>query len=239
MGPLAWIKEDIGNVFEKDPAARNIFEVMLFYPGLHAVWIHRVSHFFWLRGLYFIARLISHTARFITGIEIHPGASIGRKFFIDHGMGVVIGETSEIGDNVLIYQGVVLGGISLEKKKRHPTIGANVVIGAGATVLGPIMIGEGARIAAGSVVVHEVPPNTTVVGIPGKAVRGVTEQKLGHDNLPDPIERVIHAFYDEQKEMIDRLQKLENFHGIYHEDTPIDKKAEKVIRGYFADGGGI
>ncbi|MEE8618815.1 MAG: serine O-acetyltransferase, partial [Dehalococcoidales bacterium] len=152
------IKEDIRTVSTKDPAARNWVEIICCYPGLHALWFHRGAHFLWSYRLRLLGRLLSHLSRFLTGIEIHPGARIGRRFFIDHGMGVVIGETTEIGDNVLLYQGVVLGGTTHEKLKRHPTLGNNVVVGAGATLLGAITIGDGARVGAGSVVVNSVPP---------------------------------------------------------------------------------
>ena len=181
------IIEDIRTVFKEDPAARSVLEVLLCYPGLHAVWLHRVAHVLWGFGLYFIARFISHIARAMTGIEIHPGAAIGRRFFIDHGMGVVIGETAEIGDDVLMYQGVVLGGASLEKKKRHPTIGNGVVIGSGAIILGAIKIGDHSRIGAGSVVLKEVPPDTTVFGVPAKSKAGGIGEtsQLDHNKLFD------------------------------------------------------
>jgi serine O-acetyltransferase len=165
------LREDIQNVFAKDPAAKNTLEIILCYPGLHAIWLHRIAHFFYKNKLNTLARFISHINRFITGIEIHPGAKIGRRFFVDHGMGVVIGETAEIGDDVLLYQGVVLGGKSLEKKKRHPTLGNNVTIGAGAIVLGALNIGDNAKIGAGTVVVKDVPPNATVMGLPGKIIK--------------------------------------------------------------------
>lgn len=178
--------EDIRTVFKKDPAARGFWEVLLCYPGLHAVWLHRPAHWLWRKELYFPARLLSHIARFLTGVEIHPGAVIGRRFFIDHGMGVVIGETAEIGDDVLIYQGVVLGGVSLEHKKRHPTLGNGVVIGAGAAVLGAIKVGDRSRIGAGSVVLQEVPPDTTVFGVPAHAATGgASGSQLDHNKLPD------------------------------------------------------
>jgi serine O-acetyltransferase len=162
------IGEDIKTVFAKDPAAKTVWEVVTCYPGLHAIWLHRISHFFWMHKLFFTARLTSHIARFLTGVEIHPGANIGRRLFIDHGMGVVIGETAEVGDDVLMYMGTVLGGTSLEKRKRHPTIEDNVVIGSGAIVLGPVTVGKGAKIGAGSVVVRSVPAGATVVGVPGR-----------------------------------------------------------------------
>ncbi len=187
------IKEDIRTVFDKDPAARSVLEVLLCYPGLHALWIHRVAHWLWKRNAHLLARFISHISRFLTGVEIHPGAKIGRRVFIDHGMGVVIGETTEIGDDVLIYKGVVLGGTSPEKTKRHPTIGNHVVIGTGATVLGPVTIGDGVRIGAGSVVIQSVEPGSTVVGIPGKVVRNGLRftTDLNHGKLPDPIAQTL------------------------------------------------
>ncbi|QQZ09528.1 serine O-acetyltransferase [Heyndrickxia vini] len=184
------MKEDIEVVFEQDPAARSHVEVILTYSGLHAIWAHRVAHSFYKRKLFFIARVISQVSRFFTGIEIHPGATIGRRFFIDHGMGVVIGETCEIGDNVTVYQGVTLGGTGKEKGKRHPTIKDNALIATGAKVLGSITVGENSKIGAGSVVLRDVPSNSTVVGIPGRVViqDGVKIKKdLNHSDLPDPV----------------------------------------------------
>lgn len=183
------LKEDIDIILEQDPAARGYFEVVLTYAGLHAIWAHRLAHFFYKSKLFFVARVISQISRFFTGIEIHPGAKIGRRFFIDHGMGIVIGETCEIGDNVTIFQGVTLGGTGKEKGKRHPTIEDNVLIATGAKVLGSITVGENSKIGAGSVVLKEVPANSTVVGIPGKVViqDGVRlQQKFNHNELPDP-----------------------------------------------------
>ncbi len=206
------IKEDIQTVFAKDPAARSILEVILCYPGLHAIWLHRIAHFFWQKGFKLVARLISHLSRFLTGVEIHPGAKIGRRFFIDHGSNVVIGETTEIGDDVLIYQGVTLGGTTLEKKKRHPTIGNNVIIGAGAIILGPIKIGNNARIAAGSVVVKDVPDNAIVIGVPGRIGLGFTTEeirKLEHGKLPDPIADALQFVMKEQEKLLKRIEKLE------------------------------
>jgi len=206
------IRTDIRTVFEKDPAARSIMEVIFFYPGLHALWMHRFAHFLWTHGLKFLGRAVSQKARFFTGIEIHPGAKIGKKFFIDHGMGVVIGETAEIGDGVLLYQGVVLGGTSLDKKKRHPTVGNNVVIGAGAIVLGPVNIGDDARIGAGSVVVNDVPANSTVVGVPGRVSRGLTAadiKVLEHGKLPDPVAEAIRIVLQDQEKLAERLKKIE------------------------------
>ncbi|MED1205683.1 serine O-acetyltransferase [Heyndrickxia acidicola] len=184
------IKEDIEVVFDQDPAARSYFEVILTYSGLHAIWAHRIAHAFYKKKFFFIARSISQISRFFTGIEIHPGAKIGRRFFIDHGMGIVIGETCEIGDNVTVFQGVTLGGTGKEKGKRHPTIENNALIATGAKVLGSITVGENSKIGAGSVVLKEVPPNSTVVGIPGRVViqDGVRiNRDLNHSDLPDPV----------------------------------------------------
>ena len=197
MGFLERIKEDIKTVFREDPAAKSVVEVVLCYSGLHAIWWHRFSSWFWRNRLKTFARFLSQVGRFFTGVEIHPGAKIGRRFFIDHGMGVVIGETAEISEDVLIYQGVVLGGVSLEKTKRHPTIGSNVVIGAGAILLGPIKIGKGARVGAGSVVVKDVPDNATAVGVPGRVILPPVRKKisgvdLDHNKLPDPVIEVLH-----------------------------------------------
>ncbi|MEI4804165.1 serine O-acetyltransferase [Bacillus sp. FJAT-51639] len=198
------LREDIEVVFEQDPAARSYIEVILTYSGLHAIWAHRIAHAFYKRKFFFFARVISQMSRFFTGIEIHPGATIGRKFFIDHGMGVVIGETCEIGDNVTIYQGVTLGGTGKEKGKRHPTIKDNVLIATGAKVLGSITVGENSKIGAGSVVLKEVPTHSTVVGIPGRVViqNGVkVGQELNHCDLPDPI-------FDKLKAMEAEIEKL-------------------------------
>lgn len=184
------MKEDIEVVFDQDPSARSSLEVVLTYAGLHAIWSHRLAHAFYKRKFYFIARTISQISRFFTGVEIHPGAKIGRRFFIDHGMGVVIGETCEIGDNVTVFQGVTLGGTGKEKGKRHPTVSDNALIATGAKVLGSITIGENSKVGAGSVVLKDVPPNSTVVGIPGKIViqDGVRIKKdFNHRDLPDPV----------------------------------------------------
>ena len=198
------IREDIRTVFEKDPAARSKLEVICCYPGLHAIWIHRVAHSLWNKNLYFLARLLSHFSRMFTGIEIHPGAKLGRRVFIDHGSGVVIGETAEVGDDVLIYMGVVLGGTALERTKRHPTIENDVVIGSGAAVLGPITIGRGAKIGAGSVVVRPVPAGATAVGVPARIAEShpAATSQLDHNKLPDPALAMV-------SQMLDRLSKLE------------------------------
>lgn len=214
MAPmLKRIREDIQVIFDKDPAAKTWWEVLICYPGLHAVWLHRVAHFLWKRGFLFLGRLVSHINRWLTGIEIHPGARIGRRFFIDHGMGVVIGETAEIGDGVLLYQGVVLGGTSLQKGKRHPTIGNNVVIGAGAIVLGPITVGDNARIGAGSVVIRSVPAGATVVGVPARLVGqpepSRTAVDLEHGKLPDPVVKAISEAFERQGQLEGRVRELE------------------------------
>lgn len=193
------MKEDIQAVFDRDPAARSAFEVVLTYSGLHALWFYRIAHALYKRKYYTVARFVSQFARFLTGIEIHPGAKIGRRLFIDHGAGVVIGETAEIGDDVTIYQGVTLGGTGKEKGKRHPTIGNNVLIASGAKVLGSITIGDNSKIGAGSVVLKPVPPNSTVVGVPGRVVvqNGCRVQDLDQINLPDPVMETIKQLQDE------------------------------------------
>lgn len=212
---LKLLKEDIDVVFDQDPAARNRFEVILTYSGVHAIWGHRIAHAFQKRKLYFIARLISQINRFFTGIEIHPGAKIGRRFFIDHGMGVVIGETCEIGDNVTIYQGVTLGGTGKEKGKRHPTLKDNVLVASGAKVLGSITIGEHSKIGAGSVVLKDVPDYSTVVGIPGHVVvqNGVRVNKnLDHHKIPDPIAEKCAMLEEQVKALQEEINKLKGMH---------------------------
>jgi len=212
------MKEDIKSAKEKDPAVKNTLEIILCYPGLHALWFHRIGNFFYLKRFYVVARIISHVSRFLTGIEIHPGAKIGHSVFIDHGMGVVIGETAEIGDNTLLYKGVVLGGTSLEKGKRHPTVGKNVVIGSNSCILGPITIGDNAKIGSGSVVIKDVPAGATVVGVPGKVVEKKTMEKLAldfeHGNLPDPIADVVCIMLKMQHELEERLKTIEKDHNI-------------------------
>ncbi|MGB5946558.1 serine O-acetyltransferase [Paenisporosarcina sp.] len=184
------MKEDVEVVFEQDPAARRVLEVVLTYAGLHAVWSHRIAHALFKRKFFFLARAVSQVSRFFTGIEIHPGAKIGRRFFIDHGMGVVIGETCEIGNDVTIFQGVTLGGTGKQRGKRHPTLHDNVLVATGAKVLGSITIGENSKVGAGSVVLKNVPPNSTVVGIPGTVVvqDGIkVKRNLDHQDMPDPV----------------------------------------------------
>ncbi len=223
---LHTLREDVETVFARDPAARSKVEVLLFYPGLQALWLHYAAHRLWRLRLRLFARAVSHFSRFLTGIEIHPGATIGRRFFIDHGSGVVIGETAEIGDDVLIYQGVVLGGTTLEKKKRHPTIGNNVVVGSAAILLGAITIGDGARIGANSVVVGSVPPGAVVVGVPGRVVedRSPHVMDLEHGRLPDPFSDAIRLITEEQGRLADRLARLEQAQGV---SRAVDETSEK------------
>lgn len=200
------IKEDVEIALEKDPAARNFWEVLLCYPGVHALIFYRISHWLWNHGLKFVGRALSYVARWMTGIEIHPAAKIGHRLFIDHGMGVVIGETSEVGDNVFMYHGVTLGGLSMKKGKRHPTIGDHVMLGAGAQVLGPIEIGNHTKIGSGSVVVEQVPEYSTVIGVPGRVVfTGVGDDQQDEDGIqsfPDPMARAIEC-------MLERLPQME------------------------------
>ncbi len=197
---FTYLKDDLKAVFDRDPAVRNIFEIFLCYPGFHAMLFYRLSHGLWTRKLYLLGRFVSHLGRFFTGIEIHTGAKIGRGFFIDHGMGVVIGETSEIGENCTIYHQVTLGGTSWAKEKRHPTLGNNVVIGSGAKVLGPFRVCDNAKIGSNSVVVKEVPENATVVGVPGRMVMSGVKSSgvdLQHGNLPDPVAKVVSCMMDQ------------------------------------------
>lgn len=211
------MKEDVEVVFEQDPAARRVLEVVLTYSGLHAIWSHRIAHALFKRKLFFLARVVSQISRFFTGIEIHPGAKIGRRFFIDHGMGVVIGETCEIGNNVTIFQGVTLGGTGKERGKRHPTLHDNVLVATGAKVLGSITVGENSKVGAGSVVLKNVPPNATVVGIPGTIVvqDGVkVKRNLDHQDMPDPI--------------ADKCQLLENKIAVLQEEIAyLSRQQEK------------
>lgn len=245
---ISTLREDIQTVFRKDPAARGFFEVILCYPGLHALWMHRMANFLWRHGLHLPARIVSHLGRFLTAIEIHPGARIGRRFFIDHGAGVVIGETTEIGDDVLLYQGVVLGGVSLKKEKRHPTIGNNVMVGAGTIVLGPISIGNGAKIGAASLVVRDVPPNSVAVGVPARIGVGYSAKDIsefGHNRLPDPIADAFKFLGRQIDSVEERLGALEQMQGIKVEiDRYVDEKKQEIkdifsITEEFEKGAGI
>jgi serine O-acetyltransferase len=212
MALISRLQEDIATIRERDPAARSTVEILLAYPGLHAVVFYRIANALWRRRVLTLARLVSHLGRFLTGIEIHPGATIGRRFFIDHGMGVVIGETAIVGDDVTLYQGVTLGGTGKERGKRHPTIGNDVIVGVGAKVLGAIEIGDGARIGGGSVVLKDVPPHTTAVGVPARAVAwtdphsGRTERK---EHLPDPTRETLRVLADRIDELEQRLREME------------------------------
>ncbi|MGH7897972.1 MAG: serine O-acetyltransferase [Candidatus Binatia bacterium] len=216
LGSWARLREDVQTIFERDPAARSIWEVMLAYPGFHALLIHRASGWLWRHGLRTAGRFVSHVGRFLTGIEIHPGATIGRRFFIDHGMAVVIGETAEIGEDVTIYQGVTLGGTSTHRGKRHPTIEDYVTIFTGAKVLGPITVGRHSRVGAGSVLVTSVPPHSTVVGIPGKVVKtggkhtesGKAVIDLDSADLPDPVSRALSAVLEQVEKLERRVEEL-------------------------------
>lgn len=247
------IREDIGSVFERDPAARSTLEVLLTYPGLHAVWAHRIAHALWHWRLKLLARVLAQLTRWLTGIEIHPGATIGNRFFIDHGMGVVIGETAEIGDDCTLYHGVTLGGTSWEKAKRHPTLGKNVVVGAGAKILGPITIGDNARVGSNSVVVKDVPAGATVVGIPGRIViakddansekRRVMAEKIGfdaygqhHGQLPDPVTQALDRILDHLHVVDERLALQER---LLQGDTNKPKPAAspKSTKGREKQGG--
>jgi len=221
---LARIKEDIAVVFERDPAARHTLEILTTSPGVHAIIFHRISHALSNKGFKWLARILSNVARLFTGIEIHPGAKIGRRFFIDHGMGIVIGETAEIGDDCSIYHGVTLGGTSWNPGKRHPTLGNNIVVGAGAKILGPIKINDGARIGSNAVVVKEVPANATVIGVPGREVirrvdeddaqRAEVASKMGFDaygatqDMPDPVANAVNRMLDHIHKMDDRMDKM-------------------------------
>jgi serine O-acetyltransferase len=219
------IREDIASVFDRDPAAKSVLEILLCYSGFHALWFYRLNHWLWNHGLRLLSRWLSQVARLLTGIEIHPAAQIGRRLFIDHGMGVVIGETSVIGDDVTLYQGVTLGGTGKEKSKRHPTIGNGVVIGAGARVLGNIRVGDNSRVGAGSVVLRDVPDNSTIVGVPGHVIlRGgqrvvITDPKQIHD----PLSEALAAVATQVKDLKERLQKLEG-------SEPTDSRAADELQ---------
>lgn len=223
------IKDDVSTALRRDPAARTWFEVLLTYPGVHALLFHRLCHWLWGHGLKLSARFLAHISRLLTGIEIHPGATIGQHFFIDHGMGVVIGETTEIGDNVTIYHGVTLGGVSTHRGKRHPTIEDNVVIGTGARIMGPLTIGHNSRVGAGSVVIADVPANATVVGVPGRVVmrehlREGDDVDLEHNILPDPEGQALDALSREVQELRKRLDQIEKAAGSAPDSSGDDAK---------------
>jgi serine O-acetyltransferase len=225
LGWRARLREDIDTIYREDPAARTLLEILTCYPGLHALWLHRLAHGLWKRHHLTIARFVSHINRFLTGIEIHPGAQVGRRFFIDHGAGVVIGETAEVGDDVLMYQGAVLGGTSSERVKRHPTVGNGVVIGTHAVILGNITVGDGAKVGSGSVVVESVPAGATVVGVPGRVVRingrrlDRAQDILDHGRLPDPVVETLRC-------LVDRIEILEKQVRDLTKTTPVDWEDE-------------
>jgi len=209
------LKEDIAVVFDRDPAARNTWEVLTCYPGFHAMLVHRLAHCLWGAGLKWCGRIVSHIGRWLTGIEIHPGAAVGRRFFIDHGMGVVIGETAEIGDDCTLYHGVTLGGTSWNKGKRHPTLGKNVVVGAGAKILGPITVGDGAKVGSNAVVVKDVPPGATAIGIPARIIEASGEPAGGRfaayavvKDLSDPVAKAIHELIEHCVDTDKRIERL-------------------------------
>jgi serine O-acetyltransferase len=216
--------EDIGAFCRNDPAARSPLEVLLVYPGLHALWLHRAAHALWHRDVKLGARVLAHANRFVTGIEIHPAARIGRRVVIDHGMGVVIGETACVGDGCLLYKGVVLGGTSLEHRVRHPQVGSGVVIGSNACILGAISVGDNARIGSGSVVVREVPPGATVVGVPARVILPKAarfDAALDHANLPDPVTDMIRALAEDNEKLRERLVSLEKRLGVERDDSSV------------------
>ncbi len=230
----ARIREDIEIILQKDPAARSKIEILFCYPGLHALTMHRISHQLWLRNYRLTARFLSHISRLLTGIEIHPGAKIGRRVVIDHGMGVVIGETAEVGDEVLLYMGVVLGGTTLTKGKRHPTLGNGVVVGSGAAVLGPINLGDYAKVGAGAVVVRDVPPGATVVGVPGRIAgleRRNTQDDIRDNAMPDPTLRVISRMLERQSLLEEKIINLEKELVCIRQHaptTPVSDREEEV-----------
>ncbi|MFC2048929.1 serine O-acetyltransferase [Elusimicrobiota bacterium] len=227
------IKEDIRTVFRMDPAVKSTIEALTCYSGLHAVWFHRIAHWLYNRKNYFISRLISQISKFLTGIEIHPGAEIGPRLFIDHGSGVVIGETAKIGADCLIYQGVVLGGTSLEKQKRHPTLENNVIIGAGAIILGPVSLFEKSRIGAGAVVITDVPSGATAVGVPAKIGLGFSTEDieaLEHGKLPDPVADAVRFIIKGQDDLQERIKRIEADDGIKsHIDKVVEEKKKELL----------
>ncbi len=246
MPSTTWdrIKEDVSIVFDRDPAARSTIEILLTYPGVHALFFYRIAHWLWRRDVKLLARFLGNIGRFFTGIDIHPGANIGRRLFIDHGMGVVIGETTDIADDVTLYQGVTLGGTSLNKGKRHPTIEDHVVITTGATVLGPVTIGSRSRIGAGSVVIHPVPPDATVVGIPGRVVRrdgmprapGLELVDLDHGDLPDPVARAISILLDHVEKLEHKLEDLAARQGATDDRRAEEDEDLQRVKAFLSEG---
>lgn len=241
------IKEDINAAFQNDPAARSRLEVILCYPGVHALCLYRISHYLWKKEWIILSRFISHINRFLTGIEIHPAAEVGRGVFIDHGMGVVIGETAVIGDECLLYKGVVLGGTTMEKAKRHPNLGKKVVVGSNACILGNITVGDYARIGSGSVVTKDVPPHATVVGVPGRMIKQLKKKEsdvmLDHGELPDPIAEAIRLVLKENYKLKQRIKKLENTLNLSCETDDYVSETESEVMTIFMknykDGDGI
>ena len=239
------LKEDIQAVFDRDPAARSTWEVAIAYPGFHAILLHRLAHWIWQRQLTTLARFVSHVGRFLTGIEIHPGAKIGRRCFIDHGMGVVIGETSDIGDDVTIYQGVTLGGTSTEPIKRHPTIEDSVTIFSGAAILGPVTVGRHSRVGAGSVLVTSVPPHSTVVGIPGRVVKiearhtptGKAIIDLNSADLPDVIAKAISGLADYVEKLEKKVDELSARQGGLEEKTAEESEVLDKVKELLKNSG--
>ncbi len=232
---LHYFASDVTSAFKKDPAAKNLVEVLTSYPGIQAVLLHRIAHFFWQLGLPFVPRYISNIARQITGIDIHPGAKIGKNLFIDHGTGVVIGETVEIGDNVTLYQGVTLGGIHLKDEKRHPTLGNNIIVGAGAKLLGPITIGDDVKIGANSVVTKNIPPNSIVVGVPGRIIQNENDvsqqiESLSHEILPDPVLRLIQNLEQRIGELESSLQSQNKTKININTDINTNTNNNKILK---------
>jgi serine O-acetyltransferase len=244
MGPWAQLQESVQVVFDRDPAARSGVEVALTYPGVHALVVYRVAHWLWHHGAKLPARILSHLGRILTGVDIHPGATIGRRLFIDHGMGVVVGETAEIGDDVTMYQGVTLGGTSLKKEKRHPTVEDWVLLSTGAIVLGPVTIGANSRIGAGSVVIHSVPPNSTVVGIPGRVVRGdgvhhrpgIELIDLDHGDLPDPVARALSVLLDHVERLEKKLDDVTARQGDVDEQRDEADEELQRVKAFLSEG---
>lgn len=237
---LACFRQDVDAVLAHDPAARSRLEVVAAYPGLHALWLHRAAHRLWKTDQHLAARVLSHANRFLTGIEIHPGATVGQGVFIDHGMGVVIGETATIGDGCILYKGVVLGGTSTERTVRHPQLGKNVVVGTNACILGNIPVGDDARIGSGSVVIRPVPERATVVGVPGRVVPDRTDRRsrfeatLDHANLPDPVTEMVRSLRDENERLRDRLARLEAAVGLPRENGHDEEDDPHLIDGALA-----